>query len=182
MARERTISLMRKAFKKMERGNSAACSWRSLGICDKTFYDAINSTPELKAEYHEAVAIGQESLVEGIIEDRTAHGKMWLLARMNGKEFGKHKEEEIFVNISEATKKVMKDEKATGQEKLQMLSGDFYSGKIELPLFERLTSLVRTLHPEMTKIDVNATLDFKDVTQYLPENYRENKEKTKIDA
>ncbi len=157
-SREKSLFKIQKAFESMRQGIGAACSWRQYRISDHTFYDAINADPELKKQYKEAVAQGEIYLLTGVIQDKSVAGKIFVLSRVHGRKYGKHKEEEMKLDISDETRKVMTDDSSTGEQKIAALNKDFYANKIQLPLFEKLVGIVKLSHPEMSKTEINGDI------------------------
>lgn len=166
---------MEKVFELIKGGCFTAPSIESVGFKLSNFYTVLHREPALREELRQAQAAGQVFLTKGIVADTSAHGKTWLLSRMHGKLYGKHKEDEMYVNLSQATKDIMKDPSSDGRQKIQALNDEFYNDKIELTLFERLLALVKASHPELNKGDAGIPLDFVDMIRHLPDNKRANK-------
>lgn len=160
---DKTLHKIKKAFETMRKGQPAKASWRQLRMNDGTFYDAVNADPELMADYKQATAQGEIYLWGGAIDEpKTVAGKIHAINRIYGKNYGKHKEEELELTISPATREVMINDDSTGEQKIAALTKDFYAQKIQLPLFEKLIGIVKLSHPEMSKTEISGDITISD--------------------
>lgn len=160
MATDTTLSKIKEAFEQMRKGFPAVCSYHALGINNRTFYAALRDYPELKSEYHKAVAQGAQRLMEPLLE--TEKGRIFALSRGMGKYFGRHREDEIEVTLSDHAKKTLTDKDSSGVEKMQVLATDFYNATIDLPLYERLVKIVKDSHPDLNQTDLSGTIIIQD--------------------
>lgn len=132
------------------------------GMCRKTFYQLRSSTDERKTQHDKAVGFAVATITSSLLADKSTAGRIFVASRGFSKFYGKYKEEEMRLEISDETRKVMTDDTSTGEKKIAALNKDFYANKIQLPLFEKLVGIVKLSHPEMSKTELSGEIKIYD--------------------
>ncbi len=150
-------------LKKIKTGIPAHVAIPLCRLSSTSFYNVKNSDEKHKKDYEEALATAVNNITQELLADtKSTAGKIFVASRGFSKFYGKFKEEEMQLDISDETRKVMTDDNSTGEQKIAALNKDFYANKIQLPLFEKLVGIVKLSHPEMSKTELSGEIKIYD--------------------